>query len=270
MVVKWHGKTSKELQLNGGGPQGGYFGILEYQCQSNSSANCVEPNSRFKFVDDLTTLEKINLLLIGLTSYNTKQQVPNDINESNLYIPSENLKSQHYLNEIHKWTENQKMELNEDKTKVMIFNFNKTKQFSTRITLKDKTIETIKETKLLGTIITDNLKWNKNTRFLCKKAYRRMQILQKAATFTSNRKDLIDIYKSYVRNVAEQSCVVWSSSLTKQNITELERIQKVAVRIILGEYYPYSKALKMLNLETLKHRRHELTRSFFLVYIFFS
>ena len=65
-----------------------------------------------------------------------------------------------------------------------------------------------------------------------------MQIQQKAATFISNRKDLIDIYKSYVRNVAEQSCVVWSSSLTKQNITELERIQKVAVRIILGVYYP--------------------------------
>ena len=154
------------------------------------------------------------------------------------------------------------MELNEEKTKIMIFNFNKTKQFSTRITLKNKTIETLKETKLLGTVITDNLKWNKNTRFLCKKAYGRMQVLQKAATFTSNRKDLIDIYKAYVRSVAEQSCVVWNSSLTKQNITELERIQKVAVRIILGEYHPYSTALKMLNLETLKNRRYELTKSF--------
>ena len=61
-------------------------------------------------------------------------------------------------------------------------------------------------------------------------------------------------------NVAEQSCVVWSSSLTKQNITELERIQKVAVRIILGEYYPYRIGLKMLNFGTIKHRRHELTK----------
>ena len=35
--------------------------------------------------------------------------------QNNLIIPSENLKSQHYLNEIEKWTENQKMILNQKK-----------------------------------------------------------------------------------------------------------------------------------------------------------
>ena len=87
----------------------------------------MEPDSKFKFVDDLTTLEKINILLIGLTSFNAKLEVPNDINKTNLFIPSQNLKSQDFINQIQRWTENLKMELNAKKTKAMIFNFTKKK-----------------------------------------------------------------------------------------------------------------------------------------------
>jgi hypothetical protein len=36
--------------------------------QTNDNANCVPEEDRFKFVDDLTTLEVINLLTIGLSS----------------------------------------------------------------------------------------------------------------------------------------------------------------------------------------------------------
>ena len=79
MKVKWHGETSKERNLNGGGPQGATFGIWKYLAQSNNSADCVEPEYRFKFVDDLTVLEKINLLITGLASFNAKSRVPSDI-----------------------------------------------------------------------------------------------------------------------------------------------------------------------------------------------
>ena len=98
IVIKWHGTKSKPKPVNGGGPQGGQLGNLEYAAQSNKSANCVVPDSRFKFVDDLSTLEKITLLTIGMTSHNSKLQVPNDIIDSNLFIPPNNLKSQEYLN----------------------------------------------------------------------------------------------------------------------------------------------------------------------------
>ena len=53
------------------------------------------------------------------------------------------------------------MVLNEEKTKAMLFNFTKSKQCSTRLKLNNKNIETVTETKLLGTIITNNLKWEK-------------------------------------------------------------------------------------------------------------
>jgi hypothetical protein len=38
MYVKWHGTISKSRKLNGGGPQGGTLGLLEYQSQSNKNA----------------------------------------------------------------------------------------------------------------------------------------------------------------------------------------------------------------------------------------
>lgn len=76
------------------------------------------------------------------------------------------------------------MKLNTDKTKCMVFNFTRNKQFSTRLRMQDSQLETVVEMKLLGTIITNDLKWNKNTNFLIKKAYARMEILRKIKSFT--------------------------------------------------------------------------------------
>ena len=86
------------------------------------------------------------------------------------------------------------MILNEDKTKNMVFNFIKTKQFSTHITLNGKVIETVKEMKLLGTIITDDMKWTKNTKYLVKRAYSRMELLRKITEFTKFSKEKMHIY----------------------------------------------------------------------------
>ena len=96
MSVTWHGCKSVPRTINGGGPQGATLGILEYLSQSNNNADCVSQEDRFKFVDDLTILEIINILTIGITSYNVKQNVPSDIIQNNQFIPPENLKPQSY------------------------------------------------------------------------------------------------------------------------------------------------------------------------------
>ena len=261
-MVKWQGEKSEQLPTNNGGPQGGYLGNLEYLAQSNTSANCVASNSKFKFVDDLTVLEKIFLLMIGLASHNVKLQVPNDIHMSNQFIPKENLKSKYYLNQIEKWTEGQKMKLNTDKTKCMIFNFTKSKQFSTSLTLKDSKLETVKSMKLLGTIISDDLKWNKNTSYLVKKAYSRMEILRRIKYFTNSTTDKLHIYKTFIRNNLEQSSVVWGSSISKKNDKDIERVQKVTVNLILNKNHSYKEALDILNIPTLRQRRKMLSARF--------
>jgi len=123
MCVKWNGVMSNKRHLKGGGPQGATLGLLGYSCQSNDNADMVEEDSRFKFVDDLSLLEVLNLLLVGLSSFNIKSQVPNDIDVHNQFIPPKNFKTQSWLNEINKWTEDKKMLINAQKTKSMVFNF---------------------------------------------------------------------------------------------------------------------------------------------------
>ena len=79
-----------------------------------SNADSVPVSDRYKFVDDLSTLEKINLLSVGLASHNVRLQVPSDIPTHGQLIPKENLKTQTYIDSISKWTSNQKMVLNEE------------------------------------------------------------------------------------------------------------------------------------------------------------
>ena len=64
-----------------------------------------------------------------------------------------------------------------------------------------------------------------------------MVLLRRVAEFTTSIKDLKTIYIMYIRSILEQSCVVWHSSLSNQNSEDLERIQKSALKIILGTKY---------------------------------
>ena len=78
-----------------------------------------------------------------------------------------------------------------------------------------------------------------------------------------DRADLKNIYLTFIRSVVEQSAVVWHSSLTVRNRKDIERIQKVAVRIIMGKNYTnYQNGLKELKLETLEQRRRMLSLRF--------
>ena len=112
MSVKWHGCQSARRKVKGGGPQGATIGLLEYLSQSNNCADIVNESERFRFLDDLSVLEIINLLLVGLTSYNLKIQVPNDIGVHNQFFPQQNLMTQCWLDSISEWTKNQKMKIN--------------------------------------------------------------------------------------------------------------------------------------------------------------
>ena len=66
MTVKWHGNFSPVHDMPGGGPQGCSLGGLEYSSQSNDAGMCVTKEDRYKFVDDMSLLEIINLITCGL------------------------------------------------------------------------------------------------------------------------------------------------------------------------------------------------------------
>ena len=67
----------------------------------------------------------------------------------------------------------------------------------------------------------------------------------------------------FCRSVLEQSCVVWSSSLTQDNKDDLERTQKTFTKLVLKEKYKnYEDSLRILNLDSLEIRRNDLHLKF--------
>ena len=90
-----------------------------------------------------------------------------------------------------------------------------------------------------------------------------MFFLHKLSKFTNNKQDLKKIYILQIRSKLEQSCVLWHSSITQKCEENLERVQKSALRIILGvQYLNYENALRVLKLQSLKERRNALCLKF--------
>ena len=263
MIVKWKNTLSSVRPLPGGAPQGCPMGQESYNSQTSQNADFVDPQDRYKWIDDLSLLEIINLIVSGTSSYNFKHHVASDVGIDQKYLPSQNIHSQDYADKISQWTQQNQMKLNEDKSKLIIFNFTKNYQFSTRVYLNNTLLEIVNETKILGLIISSDLSWHKNTENLVSKGYQRMLILRKLYEFSLPSEDLVKIYILYIRSILEFNSNVWFSSITQEEEDDLERVQRVACHIILNcEYENYSKSLITLKLENLKTRRSKTCTQF--------
>ncbi|KAI8485844.1 hypothetical protein Bbelb_363960 [Branchiostoma belcheri] len=74
------------------------------------------------------------------------------------------------------------------------------------------------------------------------------------------RANLVSVYISYIRPVMEYGAPVWHSGLSNSLGNKIEKVQRRAVRIILGaSFTSYSTACAQLGV-ALYARRHELTR----------
>ena len=83
-----------------------------------------------------------------------------------MFVNPDDLKSQATLDTIAKWTETNKMKLNEEKTQYMVFSRSDT-EMATRLSLNGKTIQRTENTKLVGVWLTTWLDWDKNTKEIC-------------------------------------------------------------------------------------------------------
>ena len=90
-----------------------------------------------------------------------------------------------------------------------------------------------------------------------------MIMLHKLYLFNIGDAEMVNIYILYIRSVLEQSCQVRSFSITLEEKENIERVQKVACRIILKDsYIDYNHALAYFGLESLSERRAALCQKF--------
>ena len=139
----------------------------------------------------------------------------------------------------------------------MKFSFTKTLDFPPEVSMRSfkNNIEVVRETKLLGVVITDDLKWAANTQYICSRAYKKLWVLRRLRVLVDDKLFLVDVYQKEVRSILEFGVPAWHSGLTKSQSSQIERVQRVAVAIILGKTtVSYAVALKYLGLEFLHVR----------------
>ena len=151
--------------------------------------------------DDLNILEFI-VLSDQLVTYDVQYHIPSDIGIDQLFLSPSEYNMQDNLNYISEWTSQNLMLLNEKKSAYIVFSRTKS-EFSTRLTLNGTLLERQTVFKILGLWLQEDLKWDFNTRQICKKAYSRMYILNKLKFAGIHESDLIIIFKLFIRSVCE-------------------------------------------------------------------
>ena len=146
----------------------------------------------------------------------------------------------------------------------MKFNRDSSIDFTLEIAFSNNHIlEEVSVYKLLGVMISSNLKWNENTDYICTKARKKIWLLRNMKKSGLNPSELIDAYKKEVRSLLELAVPVWHSSLPKEQSLQIERIQKLSLAAILGhEYNGYESSLKLCGLDSLNERRVKICPNF--------
>ena len=145
----------------------------------------------------------------------------------------------------------------------MLFNTSNKNYFSPELNMDGVVLEVVKEKKLLGVVITNDIKWQQNILNITNKAYKILQILKRLKQMGGSNTVLINVYTKQVRSIIEYASIVWNSSLTQKNIPSIERNQRSAIAVIFGSRYnSYEEACHKLNMDTLIKRREKLSMKF--------
>ena len=167
------------------------------------------------------------------------------------------------LRKVQEYAVTNKMKLNSAKTKLMLFNPCRTKDFMPEIEIDKTRLDLVEQTKLLGVVLTSNLSWEENTQYISERCNSKIWMLKRPKNLGANQDDLLDVFFKQIRSVAEFAAPVWNSSLTGEQVASIERIKKTVLHVILGdEYKSYNSALKGLGLEKLLDRRRKICTKF--------
>ena len=281
MSVRFKGYQSSVKSLPGGSPQGTLLALLlflvmindtGFEGQTSNVSDIITSMKKIraanhihlKFVDDLTLAGLVNLKDDLVEIPECEREHPTTYHErTGHFLPDEKNIVYKQLIKTQEFASDNEMRVNFEKTKVMLFNPCTSLDFDPSMEVGGIPVQQVKETKLLGLLVSDDLKWLPNTEYLVKKAYRRLWILRRLKILGAKTDSLCEVYTKQIRCVLELGVPVWNGSLTKKECYLLERVQKSAFHIILGQsYLSYDNALIQLNMESLEQRRYDISLTF--------
>ena len=281
MLVRYKGKQSTIKDLPGGGPQGTLLGLLlflvlindaGFKGQLNNAGDLLTSKRNLKavnqihlkYVDDLTLAETVNLPEKLVLLKDSERPLPDCFHTRTGHaLPAANSAVQEQLVKTMEYAEENEMKVNIKKSKVMLFNPCRSVDFMPKLELDGAELELVESFKLVGVLIRSDMKWTDNTEYMVKRAYKKLWVVRRLKELGATTPDLLDMYTKQVRCILEFAAPAWHGALTQAERTDMERVQKCALHIILGDQYEgYKNALESSHLEALESRREQLCLKF--------
>ena len=227
--VTVNGYHSAISPVTSGVPQGSVLGPLLFLIYINDLPRGIQSTVRL-FADDCLIYRDIN-------------------------SPSDQLILQSDLDRLQEWSNIWLLKFNLDKCNSIRVT-NRRNQYIFPYELQGKTLETVSSFTYLGLLFSNNMSWNTHINNICSKAKRQVHLLRRNLKGASvHTKKLA--YITYVRPIVEYASTVWSPT-SKENISRLDSVQRLAVRFIRGNFSPYASVTEMstgLGLDSLQERR---------------
>ena len=106
-------------------------------------------------------------------------------------LPPENNLLQFYIEDTEQFIKKNRMVINRSKTNILNFTKSRKWDFPPEVTFSNgELLQTKSETKLVGVIVSDDLKWSRNTEYICSKARKKLWILRRLDKLGESRKDV--------------------------------------------------------------------------------
>ena len=179
MYMRYKGASSSRKLLPGSSPQGAFLGILIFIIVFNGAL--LRPaiprlhSLNLKYIDDLSMLAAYNLRSC-LVKDPVARPRPLKYSERTQQILSlQNNPLQDDLLSLSRYTSKKQLKIKESKTEIMKFNFSSNLDFPPELNINgfQDLVKVTTATKLLGVMVTDNLKWESNTQYISVKKHTR-------------------------------------------------------------------------------------------------
>jgi hypothetical protein len=226
--VSFNNAESNTLLTNVGVPQGSILGPLFFSLFINDFPGATSIFKSIMYADDTTlycNLEDFNEVDIQL-------QINNELNNINL------------------WLSVNKLTLNVDKCKFMIFKKHSTHNTHLSLHIDQRCVQQCHSFNFLGLMITDNLTWKKHTEMIGSKISKVIGIIYRLRYFYPQR-ILLSIYNALIVPHFNYCLLSWGKS-----INSIEKLQKRAIRTMsfsnkMSHTEPIYKALELIKVTDL-------------------